>query len=169
MECTTSTTPCTDISTPCTDTSTVPSLACMYGDDILRCACVVQQRCNFRSLVVRPRDLTFKIVGYKDRDSDLTAAMVEASDASVDRDASDGEAGRGEGNAGAQGPKGHEGPGQIWSALVLSFTLPPSSYATMMAREVIYVGTGGNTHTETQRSSHAVQRRAVHACTRAFG
>ena len=101
------------------------------------------QRCNFRSLVVRPKDLQYKLATYSDRDADLTTHMVSLG-SPENVSVCNGEGGRegGEAILGAGGDRGagaeEEGSRRVnvsagsWRALVLSFTLPPSCYATMM-------------------------------------
>ena len=114
------------------------------------------QRCNFRSLVVRPTDLQYKLATYSDRDSDLTSHMVAltsppstantSAEAAPTREATSpcGEAssaldthegrtrGSGGDEEGSGGERSGEGKTGKWLALVLSFTLPPSCYATML-------------------------------------
>jgi tRNA(Glu) U13 pseudouridine synthase TruD len=108
--------------------------------DVLKNGDNATQRCGFRSLVVRPQELDYKLIGYTDRDSDITPSVVSV----VFKQAVGAVEGVQEGAAGASqkesGGVGCEEEGKRlgrWRALVMSFTLPPSSYATMMAREVL--------------------------------
>jgi len=76
-------------------------------------------------------------VSYSDRDSDLTPHMVSVKEQGGGLGGKKG-AVEGVGLGGEEGAADCEGR---WKALVLSFTLPPSSYATMMIREAMKAST----------------------------
>ena len=139
--------------------------------DVLRGGDNATQRCGFRSLVVRPQELVHKLICYSDRDADLTHSMVSVD---FNQTVGGGECGQ-QDRAGAgldgNGGEGRETDGQglgRWRALVMSFTLPPSSYATMMVREVCgpQPTLCMHAHAHTYTHPHACTHARMHACAR---
>jgi tRNA pseudouridine13 synthase len=117
---------------------------------------------TYRWLVAKPKDLTFRIVSYKDREERLlpstVADVLKAGRSAVRSIAQNDEPGLSTEKPTANPSEGKQGSGTIarqedpdtdcFFALVLSFTLGTSEYATMLLREL----TGQESSAENQKA-----------------